>query len=82
MEQVNMSKQAKKSKTNPVKAMRDVARLSARVRELEDEVRECRQHHQRLAELTDVVTELLLPLSRRDQDKVDEILTRYTEQLG
>jgi hypothetical protein len=82
MEQVNMSNKGKGAKTNPMKAVRDIARLSARLRELEDEVRECRQQQHRLAELTDVVTELLVPLSRRDQDKVDAILARYSEQLG
>ncbi len=61
---------------------RALARLTERVEELEREVREVRSHHQRLAELTDVVQELLLPLSQRDQDKVDEILSRYTDQLG
>lgn len=56
--------------------------LTARVASLEDEVRECRRQQLRLAELTDVVQELLLPLSQRDQEKVDELLERYTAQLG
>lgn len=67
---------------HPVRSIKELARFSARVRDLEAEIRECRQHQQRVAELTDVVQELLLPLSRRDQDKVDEILARYTDQLG
>ena len=56
--------------------------LTARVASLEDEVRECRRQQLRLAELTDVVQELLLPLSQRDQAKVDELLERYSAQLG
>ena len=56
--------------------------LRERVAVLEDEVQECRQLNLRLAELTDVVQELLLPLSQRDQEKVDELLERYTAQLG
>jgi len=56
--------------------------LTARVAALEDEVRECRRQQLRLAELTDVVQELLLPLSQRDQEKVDELLERYATQLG
>ena len=60
----------------------EVARLHKRVAELEDEVRECRRDQHRLAELTDVVQELLLPLSQRDQDAVDEVLAKYTDQLG
>ena len=61
---------------------RAVERLEARVDELEEELRELRGHQLRLAELTDVVQELLLPISQRDQDKVDEILDRYSDQLG
>ena len=66
----------------PVKLRIEVARLSKRVAELEDEVQECRRDQHRLAELTDIVQELLIPLSRRDQAAVDEVLTKYTEQLG
>ena len=51
----------------PVKLRIEVARLSKRVAELEDEVRECRRDQHRLAELTDIVQELLVPLSRRDE---------------
>jgi hypothetical protein len=61
---------------------RTVADLTARVASLEEEVRECRRQQLRLAELTDVVQELLLPLSQRDQAKVDELLERYSAQLG
>jgi len=56
--------------------------LTARVASLEEEVRECRRQQLRLAELTDVVQELLLPLSQRDQAKVDDLLERYAAQLG
>ena len=66
----------------PGRLAAEVATLRARIDELEGALRECRQHHLRVAELTDVVQELLLPLSQRDQDKVDEILTRYSDQLG
>ena len=61
---------------------RTVEELRARVATLEEEVRECRRQQLRLAELTDVVQELLLPLSQRDQDKVEELLERYSAQLG
>ena len=66
----------------PVRLRVEVARLHKRVAELEDEVRECRKDQHRLAELTDIVQELLLPLSRRDQAAVDEVLAKYTDQLG
>lgn len=58
-----------------------VARLTARVVELEAEVQENRQLNMRLAELTDVVQELLLPVAQRDQKRLDEILTRYAQAL-
>ena len=66
----------------PVKLRVEVARLQKRVAELEDEVRECRKDQHRLAELTDIVQELLIPLSRRDQDAVDAVLAKYTDTLG
>jgi hypothetical protein len=61
---------------------RAVEELTARVPSLEEEVRECRRQQLRLAELTDVVQELLLPVSQRDQEKVEELLERYSAQLG
>ena len=66
----------------PVKLRVEVARLQKRVAELEDEVRECRRDQHRLAELTDIVQQLLVPLSRRDDAAVDEVLAKYTDQLG
>ena len=60
----------------------EVAALTLRVETLEAQVRELRGQHHRLAELTDVVQELLVPLSRRDQQAVDDILARYADELG
>lgn len=56
--------------------------LNERMDALEAEVTELRQMNLRLAELTDVVTELLVPLSRGDRDGLDEVLARYTRELG
>ena len=58
-----------------------VEALRERVAVLEDEVQECRQLNLRLAELTDVVQELLLPVAQRDQQKVDEVMERYSRGL-
>jgi uncharacterized coiled-coil protein SlyX len=58
------------------------AHLEARVAELEAEVQECRQVNLRLAELTDVVAELLLPVAQRDQSRIDEILQRFDASVG
>lgn len=55
--------------------------LEARVTELEAEVQECRQLNLRLAELTDVVQELLLPVAARDEKKVAELVDRYAKGL-
>ncbi len=60
----------------------DMINLAARVKELEAEVQECRQLNMRLAELTDLVQELLLPVAQRDEAKLTELLERYTDDLG
>ena len=59
-----------------------VEALRERVAVLEDEVQECRQLNLRLAELTDVVQELLLPVALRDEARVAEVMERYTKNLG
>lgn len=69
--------------------MKDVARgfravphLEARLRELEAEVQEAREVNLRLAELMDVVAELLLPVAQQDRARVDEVLARYHASVG
>jgi uncharacterized protein DUF6752 len=56
--------------------------LSARVSVLEAEVQECRQLNVRLAELCDVVSELLLPAADRDEAALAEALERYRADIG
>lgn len=48
---------------------------------LEAEVQESRQLNRRVAELTDLVTELLVPLARRDDERVDALLARYRDSI-
>ena len=55
--------------------------LRKRVAVLEDEVQECRQLNLRLAELTDVVEELLLPVAQRDEQRVSAVLEKYARGL-
>jgi hypothetical protein len=55
--------------------------LRNRVAVLEDEVQECRQLNLRLAELTDVVGELLLPVAQRDDARVAEVMERYSKGI-
>lgn len=51
--------------------------LEKRVAALEEAVQENRALNVRLAELTDVVTELLLPVASRDEEKLEELLGKY-----
>jgi hypothetical protein len=59
-----------------------VGDLTERLERLEAEVDECRRLHLRLAELTDVVQELLVPLAQSDRERAQEILDRYSDELG
>jgi hypothetical protein len=38
--------------------------------------------HVRLAELIDLVQELLLPVAQQDQEKVAALVAKYTDELG
>ena len=44
-------------------------------------MQEARRLNRRLAELTDVVQELLVPIAQRDEEKVREYLDRYSASL-
>jgi hypothetical protein len=52
-------------------------RLQRRVARLEDEVQECRQVNLRVAELTDVVAEVLVPLADLDDERLKRALDGY-----
>jgi hypothetical protein len=58
-----------------------VEALRERVAVLEAEVQECRQLNLRLAELTDVVQELLLPVAQRDEQRISAVLEKYSRSL-
>jgi hypothetical protein len=55
--------------------------LRKRVAALEAEVQECRQLNLRLAELTDLVTDLLVPLARSDEAGMRDVLAKYQESI-
>lgn len=59
----------------------EVAELRSRVEALEGENTELRRHGLRLAELFDVVEELLVPLASRDEAAIDDALARYRRSL-
>jgi cell shape-determining protein MreC len=58
-----------------------VAQLQAAVSELDDEMQEARRLNRRLAEITDIVQELLLPTAQRDETRLRERLDSYTSSL-
>lgn len=55
--------------------------LERRVAELEAEVQECRNVNLRVAELTDLVTQLLVPLAAGDHDGARALIERYHASL-
>jgi len=55
--------------------------LARRVAALESEIEELRQQNLRLAEIADVVQELLVPLSSRDQARVDAAIEKFSRSL-
>lgn len=54
-----------------------VARLRKRVVDLEQEVQELRRLSPRLAELADLVQELLVPAAKRDDERLKDLLDDY-----
>ena len=62
--------------------MTGLRQLEDRVAELEAEVRSLDPVHVRLAELIDLVQELLLPVAQQDQEKVAALVEKYTDELG
>lgn len=55
--------------------------VHARLTHLEAELQEHRQLNRRVAELTDLVAELVVPLARHETGTVDEILQRYRDSI-
>lgn len=55
--------------------------LVERVARLEQEVADLRRHNLRLAELADLVQELLVPMAQRDQERVDAAIAALQDSL-
>ena len=70
-----------RDKLNVVARFRSVAELEQRVADLVADMREVRQHNLRLAEISDVIQELLIPLASRDEAKVQEAIERFNKSL-
>ena len=54
--------------------------INQRLRALEAEAQENRQLNRRVAELTDLVTELLVPVEDRDEDRVETLIADYRKR--
>lgn len=57
------------------------AELEQRVADLERDVDELRRHNLRLAELADVVQELVVPLATRDEERARDAIDRFNRSL-
>lgn len=62
-------------------AERQLRQLNNRVERLETELRLERQLNRRVAEVTDVVQEVLLPAATRDDDRIRQALDRYRDSF-
>jgi hypothetical protein len=58
-----------------------VSDLLARIEALEDEVQENRNLNLRIAELVDLVQELLVPVASQDREKIDAALAKFQSSL-
>jgi hypothetical protein len=55
--------------------------LRGRVAQLEQQLEADRQLHRKIAELSDVVAELLIPIQDRDEARVTELLAQYRKTI-
>ena len=55
--------------------------LQRRLEDLETEVQECRQLNIRLAEVVDLVEELLLPIALQDEGKIAAAVEKYNRTI-
>jgi hypothetical protein len=77
----NRLRGASRRTMNRFSPIRPVTELHRRILDLEAEVQETRRLNRRVAELLDIVQELLVPLAERDEAKVREYLDRYSSSL-
>ena len=59
----------------------ELAKLRSRLAVLEAGLEQERRLHRRVAELTDLVAQLLLPATRRNEERLTELLDQYSQQL-
>ncbi len=61
--------------------LRSRRELEERVAALEAQAVELRRHHLRLAELTDIVQELVVPLSSRDDEQIARAIEKFQQSI-
>lgn len=76
-----LREKAARVKARAKRALAERGDLHGRLSALEAEVQENRALNRRIAELTDVVAELLLPVAQRDQEKIDDLLENYRKTV-
>jgi hypothetical protein len=73
--------QTKLGQARPAYWQGQIDELRGRVAELESEIQESRRLNRRIAELTDIVQELLVPAAQRDEKMMREYIDRYSASL-
>lgn len=58
-----------------------VRELTERVERLEADIAEVRRHNLRLAELADLVQELLIPLASQDRERIDRAIEKFQDSI-
>lgn len=66
-----------KKKYGARRYLTETAYLPRRILDLEEAVMENRQLNRRLAELTDILAELLVPVTQRDEEKLTALLEKF-----
>lgn len=58
-----------------------VRELTERVERLEADLAEVRRHNLRLAELADLVQELLIPMAGQDRERIDRAIEKFQDSV-
>lgn len=85
---MRISRRTKQSNESPTgdadrlqRAEKQLRALRRRVAALEEEVLESRQLNKQVAEMIDVIAEVLLPAEHRDDQRIHELLQKYESSL-
>ena len=69
------------SSLRPGAGLGAVRELEQRVADLEADMTEVRRHNLRLAEIVDVVQELLVPMASRDEARINDAIERFRKSV-